>query len=506
MVTTSATKTDLLLLGLLLDRPMHGYELYQQIQSEGIANWYTISAAGVYYSLHKLRDQGAVAESRQPKGESARKAIYRITEKGRNTFFEAMDEELASQDEVSLDYDLVVFLLNKLPSRRVIDRMEKRQAFLADQATSVQTAVSRHRQEDGPPLTLAILDHRRRFLAMEQDWLTDIICSIKEESEACSAKDRLERGLMSLSGDLGDFHLPDLFSLIVTGQHSGTLSVTDGADIRSLTFEQGQPVSASHLKRGEDPIPLTSCEQVLEGLCELFRWREGRFVFDQRMIYQDYSVPVDCTAEDLILRGCRKVDTWDIIQQLVPSADTIFEMGSAAPDLSRLSLTPTEQMIVQATDGVRDVASIARNLDLTLFETSRAIYCLAAVGVLRTADLDRIRMRRVFREIAELMCAKTIPWRATPEDRTCEEQVNDLSRHLSIRLDGGRVQDETDPKLAIDELQDAYRCFLQNQFTVVSRSFGHTNARTSYRQALSQLAPELQDAAKRYGFHEVVTN
>ena len=83
MNTPATTKTDLLLLGLLLDRPMHGYELYQQIQAEGIDGWFNISAAGVYYSLRKLRDQGLVAESRQRGGGSARKSIYRLTEKGR---------------------------------------------------------------------------------------------------------------------------------------------------------------------------------------------------------------------------------------------------------------------------------------------------------------------------------------------------------------------------------------------------------------------------------------
>ena len=35
MTMPAMTKTDLLLLGLLLDRPMHGYELYQQIKAEG---------------------------------------------------------------------------------------------------------------------------------------------------------------------------------------------------------------------------------------------------------------------------------------------------------------------------------------------------------------------------------------------------------------------------------------------------------------------------------------
>ena len=80
MTTATTTKIDLLLLGLLLDRPMHGYEIHRQIQAEGIDTWFNVSLAGVYYSLGKLRDQGLVAESRQRGARSARKSIYRLTE------------------------------------------------------------------------------------------------------------------------------------------------------------------------------------------------------------------------------------------------------------------------------------------------------------------------------------------------------------------------------------------------------------------------------------------
>ena len=31
-----------MLLGLLLDRPMHGYELYQKMQTEGTDDWFNI--------------------------------------------------------------------------------------------------------------------------------------------------------------------------------------------------------------------------------------------------------------------------------------------------------------------------------------------------------------------------------------------------------------------------------------------------------------------------------
>ena len=506
MSTPTSTKTDVLLLGLLLDRPMHGYELYQQIQAEGIGHWFMVSAAGVYYSLRKLRDLGWVVESRQRKSGTTRKSIYRLTEKGRVAFFTAMEAELAGREKAYLDYDLAIYLVNRLPLQRAVPRLEERQSFLAKQAEEVQASLAAEQNNGSAPLKLAILEHKLCYLAMEQEWLNGMVSSIRQESEASPAWEEERQGLMVLGGNLRDLHLPDLFHLILTGQHSGTLRVTEGAEMRILVFEDGQPVSASSLRRGEQPAAAASCEEVLEGLCELFRWREGRFTFDQRIEEQDRGVALECSAEELILRGCRKVDNWTTIQRLVLSADAIFELGLAARRLDRLSLAPVEEKVVAEVDGVKDVATVARELDLTLFEASRVFYCLTAIGALHTADLNKIRLRRVFREIAELMCKSTIAWRETPDDRACEEEVNRRTADLPIHLDHGRIEDQVDPQLEIDELKEMYNHFLQEQFQVVSRRFGRANACQSFEKTLRQLAPELQDVAKRYGFDRVPTN
>ena len=500
----TTTKTDLLLLGLLLDRPMHGYELYQQIQSEGIDRWFSISAAGVYYSLRKLRDQGWVMESRPTGGGSSRKATYHLTDEGRGAFFTAMEAELASHEESCLEYDLVIYLLNRFPWQRAIPQLEKRQAFLVEQAASVEAALTSEREDGSSPLVLAILDHKLRFLEMERSWLAELVQSIQEEGEAVASEDEGRRGFMILNGDLRDFHLPDLFHLIVSGRHSGTLTITDGADTRILAFQGGQPTYGALRHRGEAPVPVSSCQEVMEGLCELFCWQEGRFTFDQRLQPPDGGVQLDCSSEQMILRGCRKVDDWSIIQQLVPSADTIFEMGPGYDRLERLALTSTEDEVVAAVDGVKDVATIARELDLTLFETSRALYCLTAVGVLRTADLDKIHLRRVFREIAELMCKSTLAWRSSPEDLACEEEVNRRTRELPIRINRGRVEDQADPQLAAEELKEIYRQFLENQYSVIDRRFGQSNARQAFTRSVQQLPPELRGVVRRYGFDRIV--
>jgi hypothetical protein len=309
---------------------------------------------------------------------------------------------------------------------------------------------------------------------------------------------------MILSGNLGDYHLPDLFHLIVSGGHSGTLRITGGLAVRSLVFVEGKPVCASYLPDGEPTAATPSCDEVLRNLCEVFRWQEGQFSFDQEVDQGAWCVPVDCNAEELILRGCRTVDTWALIQRLVPSADLIFECGPTARRLARLGLNPTEERVVAAVDGSKDVTALARELDLTLYETSQVLYCLTAIGVLQAASQDKILLRRVFREIAELMCKGTLAWRPAPDDRTCEEEVNRRVAHLPIRLNAGRIEDRTDPQLGADELREMYRLFLAEQFKVVSRRFGGTNAHHSFDQAWRHLAPELQEVGRRYGFERAV--
>ncbi len=399
---------------------------------------------------------------------------------------------------------MVIYLLNKLPLQRAIDLLEQHQAFLVQQDGDLLAALVEERAHGRSPLKLAILDHKRRFLEMEQEWLADVIRSIQGKGQADDARTDEQRGLMILSGDLRLYHLPDLIRLIVSGQHSGRLTVTDGILVRTLTFQEGQPVCATSHRKDEPATPPPAPEQVIEGLCDLFRWQEGKFTFDQEMASEEWCVPLTLSAEDLILCGCRWVDNWTIIQRLVSSADAIFELGMAPEGVEGLTLTPTEQQILESLDGVKDVASIARELGMTVFEASRAFYCLAAVGVVRTADLDKIRLRRVFREIAELMCSSTVAWRNAPDDRSCEQEVNRLTDGLPLCINQGRIEDQADPRLKTDGLVEMYRAFLLAQLDVVSRRFGRENARQSFKRTLNQLAPELQTVARRYEFDKLL--
>jgi DNA-binding PadR family transcriptional regulator len=59
----TVTTPDLVVLSLLAERPMHGYEVNAELERRQARDWVAISRPQIYYSLEKLVRQGLLAES-----------------------------------------------------------------------------------------------------------------------------------------------------------------------------------------------------------------------------------------------------------------------------------------------------------------------------------------------------------------------------------------------------------------------------------------------------------
>lgn len=489
------TRVDLLVLGMLLDRPMHGYELLQTLRAAGVEEWFPLSIAGPYYSLGKLRDRGFVTEMPQRSAAGGIKTIYRLTEEGRAAFFQGMEDLFRAQEKVYFEYNVGIYFLNRLPVEQALALLEARRAFLAAWSQELRKALADANRALSP-LQRAILDHSLRFLCMESQWLEDVIQGVREGEYPSSTALTSRPGLMVLSGDLSQYHLPDLIRLIAAGKHTGRLTITDGAEVRSIGFVEGQPRCVWGEQQGK---PFSPHQGALEAVCDLFRWGEGTFQLDQSTSCGEQCVPLDLSAEDLILMGCRWVDHWSTIQRLVPSGEAVFEARLPPEAWDRFALTPGEKELLAALDGERNVEDLALALGWTLFETSKALYGLVAAGLASAADVGRLRLRRAFREIAELLCRSTFAWRTSPDDRSCEEEVNTSVADTPLRLRDGHLEDETPPATPTEELERLYRDFVHAQLKVISQRFGWENALKSYQQVLERLSPDLRAVAARHG-------
>src|SRR5438105_1332390 len=85
---------DLVLLSLLAERPMHGYEANAKLERRQVRDWAAVSRAQIYYSFDKLRDAGLLQPaSSQAASGGPEKQVLRTTPKGRTALAQALARE-----------------------------------------------------------------------------------------------------------------------------------------------------------------------------------------------------------------------------------------------------------------------------------------------------------------------------------------------------------------------------------------------------------------------------
>jgi len=88
------TTPDLVLLSLLAERPMHGYEANLELQRRQVRDWAGISRPQIYYSLEKLDRLGLIREAKtdEPVAGPERRVLA-TTAKGRAALADALERE-----------------------------------------------------------------------------------------------------------------------------------------------------------------------------------------------------------------------------------------------------------------------------------------------------------------------------------------------------------------------------------------------------------------------------
>ena len=88
------TTPDLVLLSLLAERPMHGYQANLELERRQVRDWAGVSRPQVYYSLEKLARAGLIrsgADDSPAAGPD--RSVYKTTAKGRASLTEALERE-----------------------------------------------------------------------------------------------------------------------------------------------------------------------------------------------------------------------------------------------------------------------------------------------------------------------------------------------------------------------------------------------------------------------------
>src|ERR1044072_7624478 len=88
------TLPDLLILSLLAERPMHGYEVNATLENRNVRDWAPVSRPQIYYSVDKLSGLGLIkiGNDNNPAAGPERR-VFETTAAGRDRLADALEEK-----------------------------------------------------------------------------------------------------------------------------------------------------------------------------------------------------------------------------------------------------------------------------------------------------------------------------------------------------------------------------------------------------------------------------
>jgi len=162
-------------MSLLVEKPMHGYQIEKIIEERGMREWTNIGFSSIYYILEKLRKIGwlkSVLESGEGKGPA--RQIYSLTTTGRDIWKRAVITALSHPHRTSSNFQLGLSNLLFLEKEQIISSLEVYVNELEQKHQQVMGKFSNH-DENLPWNVSAMFDLSLTQIKTELDWVKSFI-------------------------------------------------------------------------------------------------------------------------------------------------------------------------------------------------------------------------------------------------------------------------------------------------------------------------------------------
>ncbi|MGH2631582.1 MAG: PadR family transcriptional regulator [Actinomycetota bacterium] len=168
-----STKVEIVVLGLLAEEPMYGYDLLERFRERGMGFWTELSKASVYQVLKRLERDGLATGKTQEGREGPDRRVFRITRAGRDRLaegLEAMATRLAPYDG---DAAAALGFAHALPAAAAKAMADGRERAVRDLLDGVRTELDRtaSARDAGRSVSNAMLRQQEALAEAELAWL-----------------------------------------------------------------------------------------------------------------------------------------------------------------------------------------------------------------------------------------------------------------------------------------------------------------------------------------------
>ena len=162
---------ELLLLGLLRQENMHGYQLHEFI-NRNMSSCVDLKKPTAYYLLEKMAEAGWINEIQEQEGNRPPRNVFQLTDEGEATFQRLLRENIATFHGTQFADDIGLTFLDTLPADEAKLLLNKRKEAIISALAQTETVPQHHGSSQ------LVISHLIHHLQSELKWLDEVIAQI----------------------------------------------------------------------------------------------------------------------------------------------------------------------------------------------------------------------------------------------------------------------------------------------------------------------------------------
>lgn len=169
---------DLAILGLLKEKPMHGYELKKRL-SYMLGHFWSVSYGSLYPAMKRLEKAGLIERAYSVKEKTRHRNVYRVTHGGEHEFMVLMADKVNEKSLANTDkFDVRMAFFQYLDPETRLSLLQRRRRCLEDHIAKFKAYRKSNRDQD--KYRTGLLRHKVELAMSDIRWIDRLIENERE--------------------------------------------------------------------------------------------------------------------------------------------------------------------------------------------------------------------------------------------------------------------------------------------------------------------------------------
>ena len=166
---------DLIVLGMLKKQSLSAYDMQKMVEYRNISKWVKISTPSIYKKVIQLEEKGLITSRTEKDGKMPEKAVYSLTDAGREEFERLMLEISCKPIRIFLDLNAVIVNLESMTPQRQRECLDNIEHNIHVLKTHLEENIALKEKDPAIPAAgMAVLQQQFLLVQAIEGWIAEL--------------------------------------------------------------------------------------------------------------------------------------------------------------------------------------------------------------------------------------------------------------------------------------------------------------------------------------------